>query len=316
MLIKKSLLILFLSFQQLFTFGQICKTGNEWNYLKIMIPTCSYDVNCSGTYYEVDRYKIGGDTVLNAKTYKTLLLSVENLSGKSDFYPVQFLREDINTKKVYLLYNYYDQFYEILLYDFTLQKDSSFKLVRPYSYFENHIKYTFMDTYYQTKVLETDSMMCYNGSKRLRIKFNDVTSLFFTDKYITENFSWIEGIGSLQDLTEYRYSSSQILLCFKQDSTLTYLNSAGLDCEYKIIDKISNPVIDKFIVTVSLSEKGTIFINSINKDVLIDELIINNLQGTVVINKQPLTSSYVVNNLIPGMYIMRINKMIQKLVVQ
>jgi len=97
---------------------------------------------------------------------------------------------------------------------------------------------------------------------------------------------------------------------------LTYLNSAGLDCEYKIIDKISNPVIDKFIVTVSLSEKGTIFINSINKDVLIDELIINNLQGTVVINKQPLTSSYVVNNLMPGMYIMRINKMIQKLVVQ
>lgn len=312
---KKSLLILFLSFQFLFTFGQICKTGNEWNYLRIMIPTCSYDVNCSGVYYEVDRYKIGGDSVINGKTYKKVLLSVENLAGKGDFYPVQFLREDINSKKVYLLYNDYDQLYDILLYDFTLRKDSTFKLVRPYSYFENHVKYTFMDTYYQTKVVQTDSVMC-NGSKRLRIQFNDVSSLFFTDKYITENFSWIEGIGSLQDLTDYRYSWSQILLCFKQDSTLTYLNSSGLDCEFKIIDKITTPVINKFTVSVSPLAKGSIFINSVNKDELINQLIIYNLQGTAVINKQPVTSSCVVNNLMPGLYIMYINNTIQKLVVQ
>jgi len=312
---KKSFLLLFLSFLSISAFGQICKTGNEWNYLKIMIPTCSYDVNCSGAYYEVDRYKVGNDTVINEKTYKTILLSIENLNGRTKFFPFQFLREDVSTKKIYQLYDYYDEYYEILLYDFNLQKDSVFKQVRPYSYFENNVKHTYMNTYYQSKVVETDSVTC-NGSKRLRIRFDDYSSLYLSDKYVSENFSWIEGIGSVQDLTNYQNSSTEVLLCFKQDSTMTYLNQLGLDCDYEIIDNIDVPIVDQFTVATSPAQKGTIFINCTSGSTLINQLIVYNLQGAVILRQEPKTSFYVINNLPSGMYIMQINNFVRKFVVK
>lgn len=309
---KKSILFLSLIILTVNLFSQICKSGNEWNYLKIMIPTCSDAINCSGVFYEVNHYKVGRDTVINAKTYKTILLSVENLNGKFDYQPAGFLREEENGKKVYSLSSQNEDYFEILLYDFTIQKDSVFESTYPYSYYSNHIKYTFTDTYFKSKVTNIDSIE-YEGKKRLRIQFDNYA--YSGTEMPSESYSWIEGIGSTQELLRYPNSYGNILLCFQQNEEMNYLNNYGYDCDYKIIDNIKIPNNNKHNFLISTNVEAEVLIKSNDESVLINELSVYNLQGLLLLSYSPKSSIYTINSLNLGVYLLKINNEFHKLII-
>ena len=213
------------------SYGQLLKTGNSWNYLEVMIPTCEKSTQCEGRFFTNYNYQIGGDTLINNKLYTIVIeTAFRNNEPTPVGYNTRFLREEENYKKIYSQLSYMDDSTEVLLYDFTIKKDSIFNSTYEKLYHSPGGDNLVKNTYYSAQVLDIDSVMFY-GTKRLRIKLLDFRFNLVTNSPVKDTVEWIEGIGSNKGLLDYAYGD-YTLLCFNQEEELRYMNNYGLDCNY------------------------------------------------------------------------------------
>ena len=209
-------------------FAQIVDVKNSWNYLEVLIPTCEESTRCSGKSYQNNQYTFGNDTIINNLKYQKLFNSYRHNHDTISYtypYPVGYLRDEENHKKVYYLSGELGVS-EVLLYDFTIKTGSVFNYVQTiYGSLD-----TFSITSFSAKVLKTDSIIA-NGIKRLRIQFDDVRLNWPGEQPVQDTLVWIENIGANMGLIEYQYSSSS-LLCFKHNNETEYVNNYSFDCLY------------------------------------------------------------------------------------
>jgi hypothetical protein len=209
-------------------YAQIVDVKNSWNYLEVLILTCGESATCTGKSFQNNQYTFGNDTIINNLKYQTLIYSYRHNHDTISYtsrYPAGYLRDAENHKKVYYLSGE-TGVSEVLLYDFTIKKDSVFKSIQT---IYDHADTTSI-AIFVAKVLKTDSIIT-NGTKRLRIQFDDVRLNWIGNIPVSDTMVWIEDIGANRGLIEYPYSQSS-LLCFKHDNETEYLNNYGLDCLY------------------------------------------------------------------------------------
>ena len=202
---KKQILFVFCLLSVLNSMGQIIDRKNSWNFLEVLIPICKKSPDCEGKFYQNHRYSFGNDTLINGKTYAIVLQSLRRSVDTITYTnKIGFLRDEENHKKVYFLSEQYEAT-EVLLYDFTLKIDSVLEM-----------------RYHGTaKVVNLDSIDV-NGTKKLRIQFDQSAIYYLEDIPSTVPIEWIEDIGSMQGLLFDQFSGPLTFLCFKQNNNLLY----------------------------------------------------------------------------------------------
>lgn len=276
------------------SFGQICDSLSSWNYLQVMIPTCLKSTECSGKYYSNHHYFFHGDSLINKTIYKVLYDNPLN-NGVQNGNKLGFLREDEIQKKVYFLsIRDASTNSEILLYDFSIKKDSIFKI-----------------SDFSSKVISLDSLD-YFGKKRLVIRFSYTIYNFASDK--DDTLKWIEGIGSNMDLLYY-YNYPNYLLCFNSSDGLQYKNESDFDCEYRgpvqSVEKISN-------LSLRIYPNPTKDELNIEKDTEIKRIEIIDVYGKRLFICYPNLSFYKINNLNlkEGIYLLKIDNENRKIIIK
>ena len=164
--------------------------------------------------------KFEGDTILNDRTYTKIWYSNDSLGVNWNV--AGLIREA--EKRVYYHKLNDDGFYDMLLYDFSVQTGNSLSLasVESPSFFE------------QMWVTNVDSVEV-NGEKKLRIEIST------NGKYVD---TWIEKIGSLQGILSRCYKGAdaqKILLCVQENGKTIYTNPKYNTCFYTSLNDIPNP---------------------------------------------------------------------------
>jgi hypothetical protein len=293
--------------------SQIVDTNNSWNYLEVLIPTCDKSTNCEGKFYSNHNYKIGNDTIIHNKVYARVIETIINNNDIIIDYAIAgFLREEENHKKVYLLLSDLNDSTEVLLYDFTIKKDSVFN-----SSYEIHLAgghQTYTSTFYNSHVLDIDSVV-YQGIKRMRIKFIDFQHSWVGNTPVQDTLQWIEGIGSNKGLLNYPHGNFD-LLCFKQNEELKFQNNLGIGCNYAgPVDKIENFELNEISFYPNPLIGETLTISSAG---LIKKITIYTVSGNIV--EQYFTHGSQVqiqlNSMKPGFYIISVDNQFSKLLIQ
>ncbi len=212
--IKNFLSIIICTFFVINGFTQnITDEGNQWNILTVGMQgsTISHSI------------KIDGDTTLDNVTYKKVFYSSDSLNTSWQLIP-QFIREEPNTKKVFL--KEFNQ-EEVLMYDFNLEVGDTFNIEDLWGNYDCQIV-----------VFQIDSVSLLNGEKRKRLHLHD---MYHPDSYIDR---WIEGIGSMYGVntdpfraycsTDYPY----YLLCHYNNEELL-LQAHPTSCFITPIQEIS-----------------------------------------------------------------------------
>lgn len=278
-------------------FGQILDKSNSWNNLHIDEYTCK-GTNCSGEkYYSTHSYFILEDTVtINGKKYNMLMDSVYSLNPHVRW--IGYIREDSSQKKVYVINFDYQLTLtkEILIYDFSLNKDSIFYLIKETS--------LGLQILAEFKVSDTDSVIYY-GEKRKRIIFEN-------------KVEWIEGIGSKNGfLYDILYPSDSIytLLCFKHNNELKYKNDLGYDCIYvKPNVSIKSKKIDEIDIYPYPSIKNTFRVRS---NTIIRKICVYNIFGRRIIQLFPNCSLYnlTLTDIPSGIYFINVDNKLKKIII-
>jgi hypothetical protein len=296
-------------------YSQIIEAKNSWNYLEVLIPTCEKSTNCEGKFYINYNYKIGSDTLINNKVYaKVIETSIRNNDSISYSCISGFLREEENHKKVYIQLSYLDDSTEVLLYDFTIKKDSIFNSTYESLYHLPDGDKIVKSTYYSSQVIDIDSVL-YLGIKRLRIKLLDFRTNWIDDNPAQDTVEWIEGIGSNKGLLNY-IAGDYYLLCFKQYDEVTFTNKFGLDCNYSgPLTKIGNHVVKEICIYPNPLKGETLNISS---PILISSIFIYNVSGELVGQYYPRNTNFQMqlNHLRCGFYIIKADKYFYKLIIE
>ena len=311
----RNVLMLGLLFISIQSYGQIIDTLNLWNELEVLIPTClEKSTDCSGVQYINHSYRFGTDTIISGKSYKILyddersFLYVGKDSLRSNI--VGFLRDDENHKKIYFLSTLVEKS-EILLYDFTLKKDSIFSIIQIFSFNGDNLT----DTLFKSKVTNVDSVS-YFGIKRLRITFTKVVGVWLSsDSLKWDTVKWVEGIGSMQGLIGYFYGLYP-LLCFKQNNDLMYKNDFGYDCAYQgTIESIEKIKDTKFSIYPNPSRDKIFFISSSNE---IKSIKVYTLTGIKIGQYFPNTNQFKIEllNFQSGLYLINVDNKYGKIIIE
>ena len=155
--------------------------------------------------------KFEGDTLLNNRSYFKIWQSNDSLGVNWKL--TGLIREA--EKRVYYHKLYDDGWYDLLLFDFSVQTGKSMLLssVGSPGLFEN------------MKITSVDSVEI-NGTKRLRIQVSDGT----------DSDTWIEKIGSLQGIINRCYFEpvkiDRKLLCVSENGNTIYTNEEYPECFY------------------------------------------------------------------------------------
>lgn len=183
----------------------IVNEGFVWSGMEIYKDLAGKDSVAS---YHI---KFEGDTLLNNRTYAKIWQSNDSLGVNWEL--TGLIREA--EKRVYYHKLYDDGWYDLLLYDFSVQTGSSLLLssIESPGQFEN------------MKVTSVDSVTM-NGVKRLRIQLSDGTG----------SDTWIEKIGSLQGIINRCYFEpvkiDRKLLCVSENGNTIYTNEKYPECFY------------------------------------------------------------------------------------
>jgi len=164
-----------------------------------------------------EKHTLMGDTIINETTYKKLYFHnyLQEFTPEALKY-IAALREDINSRKVYLIWNGYDK--ETLLYDFSVVKGESFETGRTKFNFWGPVFVVNNINKRQFEVMKvTDSIVA--GKNRKVIK------LILPNYYDTDY--WLEGIGStfgiiypgFEMIPDREYP---VLLCLHENNQLIY----------------------------------------------------------------------------------------------
>jgi hypothetical protein len=173
-------------------YNKLIEPNKTWNVINYV---CGY-APCS---WWTNALTFGKDTLINGKKYSEVL---EDWRILGDFRPSgHFIREDTLARKTFMLnYTCMD---EILLYDFTLEKDDSL---------------LFCDNSDFLLIVDSIKYILVQNETRKCIYFN-------SDQYGVEEY-WIEGIGSNCGLVNSRYyfylfdAAFQLACVFYQDSLI------------------------------------------------------------------------------------------------
>ncbi len=294
---------------------QIIETKNSWNYLEVLIPTCEKSTKCEGKFYINYNYKIGSDTLINNKVYtKVIETSIRKNDSTSYSYIAGFIREEENHKKIYSQLSYLDDSTEVVLYDFTIKKDSVFNSTYERLYHLPDGDKIVKNTFYSSQVIDIDSVL-YLGIKRLRIKLLDFRTNRVEDIPAQDTVEWIEGIGSNKGLLNYTDGDFN-LLCFKQDDEVTYSNKFGLDCNYSgPISKIENHELKEISIYPNPLRGEILNISSSN---LISSIFIYDVSGELLGQYFPRNTNFQIqlNHLKCGFYIIKADKYFFKLIIE
>jgi len=300
---KKAIVFFIVSLFCSNSFCQLLDRSNQWNMLDLTTLACGPKEKCSSsTMYALTNYNIGNDTIIHNKLYSRIIQSSTGIRG--------YLREAENHKKVYSLLTNFSDSTEVLLYDFTVKKDSVFtSTFQTTSY--NHVNYT--NTFFSSKVINIDTVE-YAGVKRLRIKFE---KLVYRGKIPPENITWIEGIGSPQDLLRYDISNC-IFLCFKQNDVVMYTDNNGYDCDYKLPPyvEVDNPVNPVLSIFPNPSTDGSVTIKNTDETLFLKRITLYNIQGIKVNEYFPNSSDFKIKNLKAGIYVLEVDNVFTKLIIQ
>ncbi len=285
-------------------FGQkIIDSLNYWNYLEVQHPTCEKNTKCSGTIYTNHFYLFCCDTIINNEKYKLL---IDSISNSRNFWAIGFFRDDSSHKKIYYLSMVDSE--EILLYDFTIKKDSMFYAIRKFAIDSLNSDMT-IDTFYSAKVINIDSVVLNDGSKRLRIQFDDIRYNWLGDIDTTE---WIEGIGSNHGLLYFWYYN---FLCFKHNDVLSYSNKYGYDCSYSgPKDIIKSQNLNELYVFPNPAKD----VLNIQSEKIMQSIILFNISGEKVCQYYPKNTRYQINltNIKSGLYIINIDNNFKKVIIE
>lgn len=197
------LLLSFSSFSQ--QYDEIIDTNKLWKEADI------YWIMFGGQPH-YNFHKFSGDTTINMNNYKVLWSNADTTSlpwSKSGF-----MRED-STGKVYMT-KYIDSVYvEGLLYDFGMNINDSALITMSYSCDSSWVK-----------AIDVDSVFIYD--KYCKRIFTD-----FYDGYLGSFVYWIEGIGSIQGLTNSTscvVGGMPYLICYMENDTLKFENPEFENC--------------------------------------------------------------------------------------
>lgn len=151
-------------------FGQsytpLIGNSNEWQF-----TTCYF--GCI-----TDIYYTNGDTVVDGKNYKIL-------DGYHFISRSFLIREEINTRKIYLKITAPQPLDEVVLYDFSMAEGDSIQMVNPISPFPPNGGYFLLDS--------IRFLPLADGQNYRHFYFSPTAS----NTQSTENAVWVEGVGSL-----------------------------------------------------------------------------------------------------------------------
>jgi len=172
----KNLTLLFFTLvlsTQLFSqsYRPLLDTYNEWN-----VRFC-YEGLC-----DTDLYYTNGDTIVDGMSFKVL-------DGYHYISRGFLLREDVNSKKVYLKAILPNGTYDYLLYDFGLQVGDSIDMKNPITPFPEDAGYFKVDSIIPRPLVD--------GNLYDHFYFSPTAS----NNVSTNNAIWVEGIGSLSIIT-------------------------------------------------------------------------------------------------------------------
>ena len=215
--VKTALFSTLFSIIAISAFGQdyypLIQENNTWNVLSV--AGFIFD-----TTYSTITYKLTGDTIINAKTYKKLYASEEEQAVNWSLWG--FMREDTD-KKVWIRWHLDDV--EFLAYDFSIDVGDSVLVGI------DNPEYLRVDSITEVVINQSQRKKFWLSAINLPTFYNEI---------------WIEGIGSSKGIC---WSGSVLvvggwyrLLCMHENETLIYSNPNYESC-YLIteINEIENP---------------------------------------------------------------------------
>jgi hypothetical protein len=203
---------------------------------------------------------------------------------------------------------------EVLLYDFTIKKDSIFNSTYEKLYHSPGGDKLVKNTFYSAKVLDIDSVLHY-GIKRLRIKLQDFRFNSITNSPVKDTVVWIEGIGSNKGLLDYA-QGDYTLLCFEQDEELKYMNNYGVNCSYTgPIDNIENHEFKEISIYPNPLKAGPLYVESAD---LINSIQIYDMTGELEGQYYPENTHYQLHldHLKSGFYVIQADHYFFKLIIE
>lgn len=245
---------------------------------------CYFDgVSCSG-----GSLSIGGDTIINNKSYKKIYGN-STASG----YPIDFFREDSGN-----VYHPVSNFgYEEIYYDFNLQVGDTFQFPE-----------TALISLYPGAIVESVSTIFIFGKMRKYIKFEDYTSPL-------NGFAFIEGVGATSGLLYdkvWYFDCNEDLTCFG-DASGTYLAPGQDSCYYSPITSIETLEKKNNLITIYPNPThNKLYITNINK-LINEEVIILNSLGKIersieILNTRTQPIEVDIKNLKQGLYFIKTSK--------
>jgi len=173
----------------------LLKDYNEWKLKTCYQGDCSYDV-----------YFTDSDTLFGGYNYKVL-------DGFHFISRTFLLREDVDTRKVYLTKINPNKSITYLLYDFSLALGDSFLMVNPISPINENGGFFYLDSI-EYQIEGTDSLKYFYFSPTL------------TNSFSVNNAIWIEGVGSLSLINTPSGDSENLeigrLVCFFSKNELKF----------------------------------------------------------------------------------------------
>lgn len=264
------------------SFGQLLNKNNKWNDSERDLLLCGS--NCEGYVIRTHSYTLGKDSVINGNIYKelidTLYTGYENPEIPSYSVSAGFIKED--NKKVYFLAQYDE---EILLYDFNLLLNDSFK-----------IKNIYINEGYKVYLIDS---LNYQGTKRYTIHL----------KSMHDTLTWIDGIGAKEGfMYASHWDPSDKLLCSYQNNILTYKNEYNTNCIYvfpTIIDNTED--LNEFPISIYPNPTSNKVI--IDCNTIIDKIELLAISGKLLKMNQPGINKYELDltSLPRGIYIIKVN---------
>lgn len=188
---------------------------NEWQIISCYMDDCFKDI-----------YYTNGDTLVNGQQHKVL-------DGYHYISRTFWLREEINTQKVYLTTSINEQTNEYLLYDFSMQEGDSIRMNNPITPFPEDGGFYTLDSIRQKPILGE------NTARHFYFSASPSNEAEETYKPI-----WVEGIGSLSLVTapggHPNYFGVGHLSCHFKNGNLNYFDDTMQDSCDSILKTINH----------------------------------------------------------------------------
>lgn len=260
------------------------------NYIPLLDNTNEWQlIYCNGADCMTDTYHTDGDTIAFGKQYK-ILDGYHYISRKF------LLREEVQSKKVFLNAALNNQSNEYLLYDFSLNEGDEFRMMNPISPFPEDLGYFKVD------------------SIRLKPTNENQNSRFFyfsPSESNEEGFGylpvWVEGMGSLSLINapggnpDY-YGVGQIGCFWKNTNLFYHDNTMESDCQKVFATKDTNKSQVRFVMT---NQKMGLFTHTEN----VQKLSIFDSSGKLfkqISNQNQSTIQIEMNQLPKGVYFVKL----------